>query len=169
MLQVVPNNKYTVIDRKSPDLLRYWPAVVKVGYRVLVIGGLDNNLVISTRSSVSSHNLKTNTWTGNLPKLNTPRVCSAACLLAGNVYVFAGHQEEEEFHSIEKIASVSLIPGGSTMWTRIIVSQNIFTRRHNPGVAALNDTEIAILGGWSDNSDAVLDVIVFDTTIEICH
>ena len=55
------------------------------------------------------------------------------------------------------------------MWTRIIVSQNIFTRRHNPGVAALNDTEIAILGGWSDNSDAVLDVIVLDTTIEICH
>ena len=45
--------------------------------------------------------------------------------------------------------------------------QNVFTPRKNPVVAPLNDTEIAILGGWN-NPNCLGDVLIFDTKTDKC-
>ena len=59
---------------------------------------------------------------------------TAGCLLATHVFVFAGKKSvSEKLSSIEKISAASLI-GNET--------SQIY-----PGVARLNDTKIAIMGG----------------------
>ena len=129
---------------------------------MLVIGGKD-------LKTVSSHNLKTNTWSVNLSQLNEARFASSACLLAGNAYVFAGANSDggqTYVNSIEKIATDSLFSNGPDCWTLIKVPQNVFTPCKNPAVAPLNDTEIAILGGY--NEGRLGDVLIFDTNTEKC-
>ena len=126
---------------------------------VLVIGG--NNL-----KTVASHNLKTNTWSVNLSQLNEARFAASACLLAGNAYVFAGKNSDTHLNSIEKIAADSLFSNGPDCWTLIKVPQDVFTPCTNTAVAPLNDTEIAILGGY--NEGRLGDVLIFDTNTEKC-
>ena len=60
MLKVVAG-KYTVGVRRSANMRRDFPALVKVDSRVIVIGG--------RMYAVSSYNLKTNTWVDTLPQL----------------------------------------------------------------------------------------------------
>ena len=83
---------------------------------VLVIGG--ENL-----KTVSSHNLKTNTWSVNLCTLNEDRQSPSACILAGNAYVFAGRNgaNRSYLNSIEKVAADSLFSNGQDFWTLIQV------------------------------------------------
>ena len=127
---------------------------------VMVIGGIK-------LKTVSSHNLKTNTWSVNLSQLNEVRIGASACILAGNAYVFAG-RNESYLNSIEKIAVDSLLSNGPDLWTLINMPQNVFTPRKNPVVAPLNDTEIAILGGHYENFSFKGDVLIFDTTNDMC-
>ena len=67
-------------------------------------------------------------------------------------------------NSIEMISESSLLANATTLWQLIDVAENILTKRHAPAVAPLNDTEIAILGGYNEG-----DVIVFNTTTKTCQ
>ena len=67
--------------------------------------------------TVSSHDLKTNTWLVNPPPMREARDSAGACLLQGIVYVFAGRvsnydttgvQSSVFLNFIEKIATESL-------------------------------------------------------------
>ena len=67
-----------------------------VANRVLTIAGKVNGGGNGT--SVSSYDIKRNTWQGHLPgsidsslpKLNVPRFDPSACVLKGTIYVFGG-------------------------------------------------------------------------------
>ena len=63
------------------------------------------------------------------------------------------------------ISESSLLANATTLWQLINVDKNILTKRYLPAVAPLNDTEIAILGGYGSLSD----VIVFNTTTKTCQ
>ena len=71
-------------------------------------------------------------------------------------------------NSIEMISESSLLANATTLWQLINVAENILTKRSTPAVAPLNDTEIAILGGYN-NSGELSDVIVFNTTTKTCQ
>ena len=103
----------------------------------------------------------------NFSQLNEARYATSACLLAGYAYVFAGRNSDTYMNSIEKIAADSLFSNGPDFWTLIYVTQNVFTPRACPAVAPLNDTEIAILGGWN-NPNCLGDVLIFDTKTDKC-
>ena len=62
------------------------------------------------------------------------------------------------------ISESSLLANATTLWQLINVAENILTKRTEPAVAPLNDTEIAILGGSGES-----DVIVFNTTTKTCQ
>ena len=117
--------------------------MLNFGYIVLVIGryGL---------KTVSSHNLKTNTWLVDLPQINKTRYFASACFLAGNAYVFTGYDADFRTHlnSIEKISKDSLFSRSQKFWTLIEVPHNVLTIRILTAVAPLNDTEIVIMGGY---------------------
>ena len=65
------------------------------------------------------------------------------------------------------ISESSLLANATTLWQLIDVAENILTKRLAPAVAPLNNTEIAILGGW--NNGKLSDVIVFNTTTKTCQ
>ena len=85
MLEVVKNNRYSVIVRANSDTVRWGPTLVKVGEKVLAIGG-------DVLSTVSAHDLKTDRWIGNLPRLNDNNRSASACILADHVYLFCGNK-----------------------------------------------------------------------------
>ena len=62
------------------------------------------------------------------------------------------------------ISESSLLANATTLWQLINVAENILTKRSVPAVAPLNDTEIAILGGYG-----LSDVIVFNTITKTCQ
>ena len=55
----------------------------------------------------------------------------------------------------------------ASRWQLIEVPRNILILRSHPAVASLNDTEIAIMGGFSDKN--LSDVIVLNTTTKKCQ
>ena len=65
------------------------------------------------------------------------------------------------------ISESSLLANATTLWQLINVAGNILTTRCDPAVAPLNDTEIAILGGYDGNR--LSDVIVFNTRTKTCQ
>ena len=67
------------------------------------------------------------------------------------------------------ISESSLLANATTLWQLINVAEDILTKRHDPAVAPLNDTEIAILGGGYNYGDKLSDVIVFNTTTKTCQ
>ena len=107
-------NKGTISARNDADKARFIPALLSnFEDIVLVIGGL-------REKTVSSHNIKTNTWFDNLSQLNEVRYKSSACLLAGHVYVFFGAYGYEDYlNSIEKITTDSLFSRSQNFWTLI--------------------------------------------------
>ena len=66
------------------------------------------------------------------------------------------------------ISESSLLANATTLWQLINVAENILTPRTVPAVAPLNDTEIAILGGYN-RPNSLSDVIVFNTTTKTCQ
>ena len=81
MLQVMALNMYTVsFAKENADTRRYQPSLVSVTGKVLVIAGYDLD-TWNALSTVSSHDIKSDTWQGNLPKLNVTRCSASACVL----------------------------------------------------------------------------------------
>ena len=120
-------------------------------------------------STVSSHDLPTNTWLVNLPQLNYSRAYAASCLITGYVYVFAGTGYNRlELDSIEKICSSSLASNAPASWALIVVPPDILRPRFSPAVASLNDYEIVIMGGH-DGVNNLCDVVLFDTRTNTCQ
>ena len=118
-------------------------------------------------STVSYYDIAGNTWKGLKAKLNIARIAHSACTLNGIVYVFCGYGDDY-LNSIEMISESSLLANATTLWQLINVAENILTKRSTPAVAPLNDTEIAILGGWN-KPNSLSDVIVFNTTTKTCQ
>lgn len=79
------------------------------------------------------------------------------------VYVFCGVHEYLCQNRIEAISENSLVPGSKIRWKIVEVPQNILIPRKLFAVAPLNDTEIAILGGWTDDGSLLNDVVLLDT------
>ena len=128
-----------------------------------MIGGF-NRYYLST---VSSHDLKTNTWSLNSHRLNKARCNAASCLLADHVYLFAGF-DNRFLNSIEKIDAASIVSSNKiTAWRIIKVPRNILSPRIDPAVTRLNENEIAILGGFA-NQDCLCDVVIFDVRTGKC-
>ena len=71
-------------------------------------------------------------------------------------------------NSIERIEAVSLISNGTAPWKYIKVAENILSPRKNCLAVAINDRQIAILGGYAKNEfehhGPILsgDIIIFD-------
>ena len=161
MLKVVSDTTYKVTVRANAEAARFAPALTKVGNQVIVFAGDDSNH--NPLHSVSCHDLVTNIWLVDLPKINQARSNASGCYLPAYVYIFAGYTKDESINNIEKIASISLYSNCKEHWQLIEIPQNIFTPRQNPAVAPLNDTDIVIMGGWH-GGDYLNDVVVFDTT-----
>ena len=99
---VFQSNKYTVTKRADADTMRVCPALVKVTNNVvLAIAGIGANL--SMLSSVSSYNIRSDIWCGDLPPLNIARDNASACILKGKVYVFCGMGDYRTINTIEEI------------------------------------------------------------------
>ena len=147
--------------------MRICPALTKVTGGLVAIAGWFSGTYLST---VSYYDIAGNTWKGLTAKLNIARYCHSACTLNGIVYVFCGYDGRDYLNSIEMISESSLLANATTLWQLINVAENILTKRETPAVAPLNDTEIAILGGWNSGSSGSLsDVIVFNTTTKTCQ
>jgi hypothetical protein len=112
----IAQKQFNYKSRAASDTARYMAALVKVDEQILAIAG--RNL-----RSVSSHNLSSNTWGVNLPPVNKARSAAAACFLSGQVYVFAGRNDEGKtfLNSIEKITATSLVSNGTGIWQFIQV------------------------------------------------
>ena len=83
MLQVLPNDKYSVTKKADADTKRLYPALTGVTGGALVIGGRD-------LSSVSKYNIASDIWEGGLPPLDQDRSSASACTLQAKIYVFTG-------------------------------------------------------------------------------
>ena len=132
---------------------------------LVAIAGTVSGTIVST---VSYYDIAGNTWKGLKAKLNIARCYHSACTLNGIVYVFCGYGGRGYLNSIEIISESTLLANATTLWQLINVDKNILTKRSRPAVAPLNDTEIAILGGWN-YSYRLSDVIVFNTTTKTCQ
>ena len=130
---------------------------------LVAIAGTVSGTIVST---VSYYDIAGNTWKGLKAKLNIARWFHSACTLNGIVYVFCG-STGDYVNSIEMISESSLLANATTLWQLIDVAENILTKRCYTAVAPLNDTEIAILGGYDNNK--LSDVIVFNTTTKTCQ
>lgn len=163
MLQVMPLNMYTVsFAKENADTRRYQPCLVKATNKVLVIAGYDLD-TWSALSTVSSYDILSDSWSGNLPKLNVTRCSASVCLLKATIYVFCGNYNGECLNTIETISETSLVSSFTACWQVIEVPRNILTPRFHLAVAPISDTEIAILGGWTGDT-ALSDVVLFKTT-----
>ena len=109
MLKVL-NNKYTVTPKADSDLAREFQALAAVTDAVFSIGGWlrGTNTYLS---SVSSYNITSNTWRGDLPELIEARYSGSACVLGAMIYVFCGKNYSNRcINSIETIPVTSLVP-----------------------------------------------------------
>ena len=71
-------------------------------------------------------------------------------------------------NSIEVISETSLVSESNVRWQLIDVPKNILSPRYRPAVAPLNESEIAILGGFDDDENKLSDVVIFNTTTKKC-
>ena len=80
------------------------------------------------------------------------------------IYVFCGGTDEDNLNSIEMISESALVTQLKKRWTLIQVPRNDLAPRNDPAVAPINETEIAIMGGWG-----LSDVVIFNTTTKACQ
>ena len=170
MLNIVAKNNYTVTSRANADMQRNWISLVTVtGNEVFAIGGgVPDNDTFKILNSVSYYDIAKNIWEGGFPKLIQARCNASACTLKGIVYVFCGWDEySRKTNSIESISENYLFSKSTATWQLIEVPQKILIPRSFPAVAPINDTEIAILGGYSYPC-YLSDVVVLNTTTKQC-
>ena len=103
-------------------------------------------------STVSRYDIAKDIWESGLPQLILARNKHSACVLQAKVYVFCGRLINNcigysYLNSIEVIRETDLVPHSQARWQLIEVSESILAKRACPAVTAINDTEIAILGG----------------------
>ena len=103
-----------------------------------------------------------NTWKILKPKLNIARWRHSACTLEKTVYVFCGRNKYYDLNSIEMISESKLMSNATILWQLINVAEHILAQVTLPAVAPINDTEIAILGGFKEGFSG--KVVVFNTT-----
>ena len=123
MLKVLQNSKYSILKRADAETKKNFPALVSVSGKVFAIGGE----VPRTRiylSSVSSYDINSNTWNGDLPPLNTVRAGASACMLGAMVYVFCGFSYRT-VDTIERISWTSLAPSSAACWLLIEIPSSI--------------------------------------------
>ena len=73
---------------------------------------------------------------------------ASACVLQAKVYLFCGMKGNMRLNSIEMISESSLFPQSTARWELVEVPKNILKPHANPAVVPINDTEIAIFGGF---------------------
>ena len=156
---------YTTIPKADADTARIDQALTQVTGGLVAIAGYDTWTALRT---VSYYDIASNTWKELNAILNKARYGHSACTLNGIVYVFCGWDGIYNLNSIEMITESTLLANATTLWHLINVAENILIKRTYPAVAPLNDTEIAILGGYDGNS-TLSDVIVFNTTTKKCQ
>ena len=119
MVKVFQNNKYTETKRAGADMARLNPALVKLTIdKVLAIAGTDHDSC-DALFSVSSYDIKRDTWQIDLPKLNTARDAASACVLKANVYVFCGMDDYRAMNTIEVISEFSIFSESTATWSLI--------------------------------------------------
>ena len=90
---------------------------------------------------------------------------ASACVLQAKVYLFCGMKGNMRLNSIEMISESSLFPQSTARWELVEVPKNILKPHANPAVVPINDTEIAIFGGfYIPVYDQDSEVVVFNTT-----
>ena len=72
---------------------------------MLEIAGFDG----TSLRIVSSYDIDSDTWIGNLPNLNQARYGAGAVFSGAHVFVFCGNNGNNFMNTIEKIASSSLM------------------------------------------------------------
>ena len=85
-------------------------------------------------------------------------------MLQAKIYVFCGTDYSQILNSIEVISENALVPHSEARWQLINISKDILAGRYACAVSPINDTEIAILGGFNKS-----DVILFKTTTKKCE
>ena len=138
--------------------------------QVIVSGGLTNGLAHNAvyRLSLPRYEesaLESASWE-NLPSLNVARRDHASCSMGSSVFVFCGTAGDcsMSLNSIERLC----VQQESRMkhWQLIRMPLDILEPRYQPAIAAINQHEIAIVGGWSREGFSRLgDVVIFDTRI----
>ena len=90
--------------------------------------------------------------------MNVARSHHSSCSLATALYVFCGvNNQWGHLNSVEKLNTTNLVAG----WLLIQIPPTSLTPREYPVVAALNATQILIMGG--ENGGRLGDVLTFDT------
>jgi len=95
-----------------------------------------------SESKAEKYNVTTNTWT-TLPDLNKGRMDHGMCAMGSTVYVFCGKMNRESNSLIEYLNLDLTIP----TWNEIVMPIRNINDRRSCSVAAINDHEIAIVGG----------------------
>ena len=146
-------------------MIRYSTALAAVSNKVFAIAGIDPG-TWALLSTVSCHDIASDTWECLNSKLNIARHRHSACVLNGTVYVFCGvgntYGNGSYLNSIYVISETSLIQKSTATWQLIEVPQNILIPREFPAVAPINDTEITIISGLFE-CKYLSDIISFKT------
>ena len=162
MLKVLQNNKFTRTSKADADISRGEQSIAAVNNKVFMIAGWVSGSW-TCLSTVSCYEIAKNTWECLKPKLNIARRSASACTLKGMIYLFCGSDKNYRFlNSIEMISETFLVQNSTSTWQLIEFPQDILTPRTKPAISPLNDTEIAIMGGYYGGYTS--DVVVFNTT-----
>ena len=107
--------------------------------------------------TVELYRLDANIWE-DFPDLVTERSRASSCCHGSYVYVFCGLSTNGSINTVERVAVEALQPGRTSdaRWELIKPYPREISRRYQPIVAPLNDTQIVILGGNDNKNDAVL-------------
>ena len=104
--------------------------------------------------------MKMRSW-DKLADLNYARNAASACVLNHVIYVIGGEGTSGHLNSIERLDHRN-----EEAWQLIEVPQDVLSARYYTGFVAINDTEIAILGGCDDRT-YYNDVYLFNTKTNI--
>ena len=104
--------------------------------------------------------MKMRSW-DKLADLNYARNAATACVLNHVIYVICGKGTSGHLNSIERLDHQN-----EEAWQLIEVPQDVLSVRSYTGFVAINDTEIAILGGCDDRTN-YNDVYLFNTKTNI--
>lgn len=138
-------------------------ALANIGDRfIMAIGGSNDNNCLS---STERFDIENSYWEV-LPPLSEARQGASACVHDGSVYVVCGLANDQvPLCSIEKLSEAFNPVGEIGQWERYDLTGTSLIPRWFPIVSALNQSEIAIMGGIGevDGETGVLsDVILFN-------
>ena len=128
------------------------------GY-ILSIGGIKED---KHQKLVSLLQLKNDTWR-NTSQLNHARAYASSCYHGKDVYVFCGHQNGLPINSIEAVSSDIVNQNTKARWRLIELEQGSISPRYHFVVSPLNSTQILIMGGTTDGSLCLSDILLFNT------